>query len=614
MNEAIRSIEEFQRRVMFRKRLLSLQDTVVLGLTVGGFIAAGLMLLISLKPISVSRLPVALISLGLPLCIVLIRWFLNRTREPQAAFAIDEALQLDDRIATARFIVKRGSPARLLQDALIADAAARIAGKHAADIVPFRARRWYAFCLVSLIAVVSALIIAPPPLPVIEDSVDERVDIKNAGTLLEQVAAEVEQTVPPESDTAQLAKDQAALGRALGHSSSTRADALQRLSALEERIRARHDNLKSTRADEIVTLAEQRLRNTLATSSEAKSAGLPSSQSTEANTPAGAEGQNQPQEPVSSGGDKASQSEKRAVTALKEDSASNSRPDDQKQPEPESDADETGKKSAESGQPDAARRADQPSGAVDALKALPKSVTELAAKALPKLSEDLLKKAAELRANQLTPKDVEQLRQAAEALSKNLEGIAQSQELRQALEDMAHQVTAEQIERVAHELGKQEIVKQELEAAARLLGENKHAKEMVAGLARKVSPPRNEGRDKSGGESAQTQNDRSPSSGRVSEATRSGVVKQEKVDASGRGLEGKGRESNSVAKLQPRAGGEYLYLQTKPGAGATRVPYSAAYPQYRREAERSVERTQVPPALRSVVRRYFDAINPDAKR
>ena len=66
--------------------------------------------------------------------------------------------------------------------------------------------------------------------------------------------------------------------------------------------------------------------------------------------------------------------------------------------------------------------------------------------------------------------------------------------------------------------------------------------------------------------------------------------------------------------IQPRPGGEYLYLQSKPGTGAVRAPYSSVYPQYRREAERSVERSQVPQHMRSVIRKYFDAINPDANK
>ena len=77
---------------------------------------------------------------------------------------------------------------------------------------------------------------------------------------------------------------------------------------------------------------------------------------------------------------------------------------------------------------------------------------------------------------------------------------------------------------------------------------------------------------------------------------------------------GKGQETKLSGNLQRGSGGEYLYLQSKAGAGAARAPYSSAYPQYRREAERSVERSQVPPRMRSVVRSYFDAINPDAAK
>jgi hypothetical protein len=79
-------------------------------------------------------------------------------------------------------------------------------------------------------------------------------------------------------------------------------------------------------------------------------------------------------------------------------------------------------------------------------------------------------------------------------------------------------------------------------------------------------------------------------------------------------LMGQGRESIVQGKLQQRSGGQYLYLQSRASAGSARVPYSSAYPQYRREAERSVQRSQVPPDMRSVVRRYFEAINPDGKK
>ena len=77
---------------------------------------------------------------------------------------------------------------------------------------------------------------------------------------------------------------------------------------------------------------------------------------------------------------------------------------------------------------------------------------------------------------------------------------------------------------------------------------------------------------------------------------------------------GQGRESRLSGNLQRGAGGEFLYLKSPAGGGAARAPYTSAYPQYRREAERSVERSQVPPRLRSVVKGYFDAINPDAAK
>ena len=74
------------------------------------------------------------------------------------------------------------------------------------------------------------------------------------------------------------------------------------------------------------------------------------------------------------------------------------------------------------------------------------------------------------------------------------------------------------------------------------------------------------------------------------------------------------KEAKASGNLQRGSNGEYLYLQTQAGAGAARAPYSTAYPQYRREAERSVERSQVPAHMRSMVRSYFDAINPDASK
>jgi hypothetical protein len=239
---------------------------------------------------------------------------------------------------------------------------------------------------------------------------------------------------------------------------------------------------------------------------------------------------------------------------------------------------------------------------------------------LPKISEELLKKAAELRANELSPADIEKLRKAAESLSRDLAPIAQSKELQQALQEMAGKIRPEQIEQVARELGNQEKLKQELDAAARLLMENQQAKEMVAGLAGQFARLRDEKRQqdnrrpigKSGMREEETPSHNQASGSR--NRTNAGGVHEKSETAADLRLAGKGRESSLKGKVQQGSGGEYLYLQTKAGLGAARAPYSSAYPQYRREAERSVQRSQAPPNLRSVVRKYFDAINPDAKK
>jgi hypothetical protein len=246
-------------------------------------------------------------------------------------------------------------------------------------------------------------------------------------------------------------------------------------------------------------------------------------------------------------------------------------------------------------------------------------LAEQAAKALPRISEELLKKAAELRANELSPADIEKLRKAAESLSRDLAPIAQSKELQQALQEMARQIRPEQIEQVARELGNQEKLKQELEAAARLLMENQHAKDMVAGLAGQFARVRDDKRQQengrpSGKSGMRDEETRARNQASGSNRANAGGAPEKLETAADRPLAGEGRDSSLKGRLQQGSGGQYLYLQSKAGAGAARAPYSSAYPQYRREAERSVQRSQVPPNLRSVVRKYFDAINPDAKK
>ncbi len=122
--------------------------------------------------------------------------------------------------------------------------------------------------------------------------------------------------------------------------------------------------------------------------------------------------------------------------------------------------------------------------AEQAAKAMPESLAEQAAKAAtPMLSDQLLKQAEQLRANQLTPEDIRQLRQAAESLAKDLAPIVQSKEFQQMVEQLARQVDAEQLERIARELMSREDIRREIESAARLLMENREVKEMVAGLS-----------------------------------------------------------------------------------------------------------------------------------
>jgi hypothetical protein len=463
------------------------------------------------------------------------------------------------------------------------------------------------------------------------------------------------------------------------------------LSSLEGRIRRRHDDLASTRADEIVSLADQRLGaalSTLATphrkrleadesrlaspahelagaskrepnketraappsggqkpsesSQEEALKSRPAGSRTQAPTKgdqpnaaeaktkgqSGAEPQNRPQEPVlgkdlkpdSVGTDSIKHDPKVAKKIAGEPGApGDQKPTHQKPSDLNADGEKTGDRNTGDRKADDKQPSEQPTGSLDVLEAVPNSLAEQAAKALPTVSAELLKKAAELRANELSPADIEKLRKAAESLSRDLGPIAQSKELQQALQEMARQIRPEQIEQVARELGNQEKLKQELDAAARLLMENQQAKEMVAGLAGQFARMRDEKRQQDNGR-------RSGKSGMRGEETRArnqtarsnradrGEDPEKSETAADRRLAGQGRDSSLKGKLHQGFGGEYLYLQTKAGVGAARTPYSSAYPQYRREAERSVQRSEVPTNLRSLVRKYFDAINPDAKK
>ncbi len=640
MSEAVATIVRLERRVMWRKRLLTLQDGLVLAVMISGLIAAALVVLVRLRTITMPVVTVIIGATILSFAAVLTRWFFTRARVSDAAFLIDEALELDDRVATSRSIIERGGPGRALEEALIEDTAARVGNQRAASVVPFRARRWYAFSLVSVVGLLAALMIPARSLPVNETLASERADIESAGEHLEQTAAEVELAVPPGTETATLAKEQAEVGRGFRRSSATRAEALRRLNALEERIRQRHDDLANRRADEIVSLADRRLGSALSTLSTPRRRNIEpdeSQRAVPADEPSGASkrrASKEQQEPLPGKGNRNADSVETDSTnpdsrvpkqAGREPAAatgkqSDQKPSDQKPGDPKAGGEITGDQNI--GEPKAPdhQATELPVSSLDALKAVPDSLAEQAAKALPKVSEELLKKAAELRANELSSADIEKLRKAAESLSRDLTQIGQSKELQKALQEMARQIRPEQIEQVARELGNQEKLKQELEAAARLLSENQQAKEMVAGLTEQFARMRDERRQQDNGQRSIGKSEARKEGGRAGDQASPGMRANPKraldklEPAADRRLAGKGRESSLKGKLQQGSGGEYLYLQSKAGVGAARVPYSSAYPQYRREAERSVQRTQVPPNLRSVVRKYFEAINPDAKR
>jgi hypothetical protein len=464
-------------------------------------------------------------------------------------------------------------------------------------------------------------------------------------------------------------------------------EALKKLSSLEGRIRERHDTLAETRADEIVNIAEKRMRAALSTkpkqraqaavneNDETREQALESSD-TEAKADAKAAkpavaGERKAQSATPSG-----KSERAGVSANKTD-ASNSNQSDlsiaqrpnrgtgQQQANTNSVADKSGlaantkpdsrdqagqqaaqnrlqepvsspnaqpqtdnknqagvKKERDQSSSEADAAGDQkepgkdeqkPEGSLAVPKALGGLVADQAAKALPQMSQELLNKAAQLRAGQLSPEEIKRLAQAAQFLAQDLKQIAQSKEFQQALEQMARQISPEQIEQVARQLMNQEQLKRELEASARLMMQNQQAKEIVAGIKQSVEDLAKQFRGREGNE----QRGRSRGAGDAAQDGKGGAGNNSRLQLGrpdSQKLKGQGKESNASGNLQRGTGGEYLYLRSQAGTGAARAPYSSAYPQYRREAERSVERSQVPPHMRSMVRSYFDAINPDASK
>ncbi len=688
VTEAAQKIKQLERDVTWRMRLLALQDRLAPALLVGGLVAAGAVLYIRLRPAHFPVWAAVLTISALVAAIALGRWYPKRATALDAAFLIDKALDLEDRISSAHEVIEkgviekgeieRGAPVRVVETALVEDAAERIVDARASKIAPHRFKLSHALSLIGVIALLLAVMIPERSLPGGEAIATERADIQTAGEQLEQAAEEVKQIVPPGTETEKLAKEQVELGRALRRSTDTRAEALKKLSALEERIRSRHDELANTRADEIVALAEKRLGSALSSQPESSSVKATKkndesrgSQESDSSSAPAEEAKPAPPGPPKSGAASTKRTaesdpkrvEKPEPTPEKESSEpekadAGPHPDADKTPEQNQgkpEATDSGTKTTEE-KATATGQAKSEGGKtpevnVDAVKNIPGAVAEQAAKALPGMSEQLLKKAEQFRADQLKPEDIKQIAQAAQLLARDLAPIMQSKEFQQAVEQLARQVTPEQMERVARELKKNEELRKELEAAGRLLMQNQQAKEMAAGLAKELGEMRarndqlspgnlkkqsgqtesgqTEGRQTEGRqtESRQTEGETPPGAsvndslqgpGRDSKMNQSGRQgksrgRGERVNQENR-LTGEGRESALGGRLQSNPGGEYLYLEAKPGSGAARVPYTSAYPQYRREAERTVERSQIPPRFRSVVRNYFDSINPDGHK
>jgi hypothetical protein len=641
MIDSATAIKNFERRVIRRELMLSAFDHLAAVLLIGGIISAALALYIRLRPADLSVWKITFAVFGIVTILAAARWALTRRRE--AAFKIDRALRLEDRIASAAAIISGGGPRREMEQALLDDAAGRLAGVDQSLVAPFRIQRWHALALIGVIALVVAVMVPQKVIPGAEALAEERADIQSAGEELEQAAGEIEKQLPPESETARLAREQAELGRALRRSSDTRAEALKKINELEGRIRQRRDLLADTRADEIVNLAERRLRSALSEKPK-----KPKDETVESSNTNGVESN----KPAENRSDDKSIAENKATVKPQSGNSNNSQtlikknetvaeseveqmPADSKpavdkanQPPDEMSSDKseqieqpesqtpTGKKNQSNQKPSNEKQEDQMSesgldGKPNPLTGeVTKFASEQAAKALPALSDQLMKKAEQMRAGELTPEDIKRLQQAAEKLADDLAAIAQSKEFQQSLQQLARKVDPKQLEQVAREIMKNEKLRQELEAAARMLAENRKVREMVAGLAQKFQQNRPQNDDEplrgmqAGRES--TGDGRSSNKGKGSQTLELGPRAEQ--------LKGQGKEARLAGQMQKKPGGEYLYLQSKPGAGAARAPYSSAYPQYRREAERAVERSQVPAQMRSMVRNYFDVINPDAQK
>src|SRR5215210_1720683 len=159
LNESRLKIERFERQVMWRKRLLALQDRLAVAVLAGGIIAAALVVYIRLRPLAVSAGIIAAAVMAATVLAALALWFRARASRRDAAFLIDESLDLEDRVATSQAILERGGAHNDFETALLEDAASRVAGQKASLIVPFQLSGWSALSMVGVAALVVALMV-----------------------------------------------------------------------------------------------------------------------------------------------------------------------------------------------------------------------------------------------------------------------------------------------------------------------------------------------------------------------------------------------------------------------------------------------------------------------
>lgn len=685
MNDPAATIALIEARVRRRMRLRAAGDWVGLAIVCGAVALGGLVICNQFQStrVLVTRLanaPVWVYLAALVLLVALVILF-NKLRPNRGnsavratgsdpAFAIDRAFRLDDRVPTASAIVRRGGQLHSpFEAALIEDVAERLGRIDPAAVVRYRlpslsdaaqcAGAWVlaAGVVVTLLLVSRFWVAASGQAVMVQP--EEAAAIETAGTKLETASVEVEKSLKPGTETSGLAREQAELARSLRRSGS-RAEALRKLSALAERIRTRHDQLAKTRADEVVDLAERRFEPAL---QPKRAAGPRKIQAGETSTEpqshkptespkadkqeAGAEDRAR----VEGGSTVEQQKSARDQSQAPNDprpaageTAPNAAPDTSKSDPPVQGSTEkalseppaAGDSKVASPSPTEASTPQDRSGSKEAGKgdgdqagpSLAGGLLGEAAKAAPGLSAQLLKKAAELRANKLSEAEIKQLAQAAKDLSRDLEKLASSKEFQQTVEQMARSIDPAQIEQVARELANQEDLRRELQAAAKLMVENRDARDTIAGFAQQAAEMRERIEQAGGLSDRGRETGRAGAGGSGSATDREGGRDLTRTGASDQtaqqpksGVDSRDRNHADAVDVARRAGAlranekeDKLYVKPSGGAVAARVPYSTAYPGYRREAERSVERSQVPARLRSVVRTYFDSINPDTQR